>query len=426
MRTIATAVISMVTIIFSSGEASTSTPVYTSPLVIMIGIDGLRADAIDRVDAPNLRALAARGVRSKGMIPAMPSKTFVNFYSLATGLHPKNHGFTSNFPYDRKLGESFSRSKHSEDPNWWGGEPIWITAEKQGVKAGTYFWVGSEVPVKGIRPSFWKKYDQNSDYGDRVTEVLSWLALPEDKRPGLVTLYFSAVDTAAHNFGVGSKEEHDAILRVDQHVGDLLAGLKKQGLADQANIIIVSDHGMVNLSNDRLINIDELASLSTVITPDWHKERGPSYAPFMNLYGDETEITRLHKIFENSHPNMKVFKRGHFPENYHFDHPDRAPDLMLLADTSWVLYASENNAPPVDVKTVPWSTATHGFDNQHPKMHATFLAAGPQFKNGLTVDSFDNIEVYGLIACTLGIKPAKTDGNLANVAHFLAKDCPVG
>ncbi|MBL4837679.1 MAG: alkaline phosphatase family protein [Kordiimonadaceae bacterium] len=395
-----------------------------TPLVIMVGIDGLRADAIDRVDAPNLRALAARGVRSKGMIPAMPTKTFVNFYSLATGLHPEHHGFVSNYPYDRKLGESFSREKHSQDPTWWGGEPIWITAEKQGVKAGTYFWVGSEVPIDGIRPTYWKPFDWSKDYGERITEVLGWLGRPVMERPGLVTLYFSAVDTAVHNFGVGSNEERDAILKVDSHLGDLLAGLKKQGLYDRANIIVVSDHGMANLADDRLINIDKIVNLDKLTIPDWHKERGPNYSPFLNLYGEATEIARVHSLLQGAHPKMQVFKRGHFPKRYHFNHPDRAPDLMALAETGWILYASENAATPLPVKTVPWSSATHGFDNQHIKMHATFLAAGPQFKQGVSVGHFDNVEVYGLLACALGIKPTKTDGNLKNVAHFLASPCP--
>lgn len=391
--------------------------------VIMIGIDGLRADAIDRVEAPALRTLAARGVRSKGMIPAMPSKTFVNFYSLATGLHPKNHGFTSNYPYDRKLGRQFNRATDAQDPAWWGGEPIWVTAEKQGVKAATYFWVGSEVPIDGVRPSYWKPFQQDKDYGERVEEVLRWLALPKKERPRLVTLYFSAVDTAAHNFGVGSKEERDAITQVDGHVGDLIAGLKKQGLYDSTNIVVVSDHGMANLSDDRIINLDKLVDLSPFIVPDWNKNYGPSFAPFLNLYGDTDDIAAAQQKLTNAHPHMRILKRGEFPENYHFDHPDRAPDLMLLADTGWLLYASEDGAAPIPVANVPWSTATHGFDNQHVDMHATFIAAGPNFKNAGTVNSFDNIEVYGILACTLGIKPAATDGNIDTVAGFLKGSC---
>ncbi len=391
--------------------------------VIMIGIDGLRADAIDRVPAPNLNALAAKGVRSKGMIPAMPSKTFVNFYSLATGLHPKHHGFTSNYPYDRKLGRAFNRKLDSENPDWWGGEPIWVTAEKQGVRTATYFWVGSEVPIDGVRPTYWKPFQQDKDYGERVEEVLKWLALPQSERPRLATLYFSAVDTAAHNYGVGSAEEKEAILKVDGHIGDLLSGLHQQGLTAQTNIIVVSDHGMVNLSDQKVVNLDEILDLSNFITPDWQKERGPVYAPFLNLYGDTKDTDEALKKLSSAHPNMRVLKRGNFPKDYHFDHPDREPDLMLLADTGWILYVSEDGGTPPPVADVPWSTATHGFHNQDTEMHATFIGAGPAFISNQQVAHFDNIEVYGILACALGITPAETDGNIENVAHFMTNNC---
>ncbi len=410
-------------ILLSFALVQSSAQAEETPITIMIGIDGLRADAIDRVPAPSLTALAERGVRSKGMIPAMPTKTFVNFYSLATGLHPKHHGFTSNYPYDRKLGRAFDRKRDSQNPAWWGGEPIWITAEKQGVKTATYFWVGSEVPVRGIRPTYWKPFQQDKDYGERVEELLSWLALPEAERPGLITLYFSAVDTAAHSYGVDSSEERKAIIKVDGHIDDLIEGLKELGLFDQTNIIIVSDHGMTNLSDERMINLDKFIDLSAFTIPDWNKKNGPSYAPFLNLYGHKKDTDEVHNRLKEAHPNMQVLKRGDFPSNYHFDHPDRGPDLMILADTGWTLYASEDGSEPTLVARIPWSTATHGYDNQHKDMHATFIAAGPSFKTGLTTDHFDNIEVYGILACTLGITPSKTDENIKNVGNIMSSDC---
>jgi len=394
-----------------------------APIVIMIGVDGLRADAVDRVVPPNLTALAHGGVRSEGMIAAMPTKTFVNFYTLATGLHPKNHGFISNYPYDRKLGRIFDRNPDAQNPDWWLGEPIWVTAEKQHVKAATYFWVGSEVAIEGIRPTYWKPFDQNKDYGERVTEVLAWLALPEGERPGLITLYFSAVDTAAHDFGVGSDKEKAAILNVDGHIGTLIEGIKKQGLFAQTNIVIVSDHGMTNLSAERVINLDNIVDLTPFIIPDWHKSHGPVLAPFLNLYGPHDATVTAQQSLTNAHPNMKVWMRGDFPAQYHFDHPDREPDLMILADTGWSLYASEDKTDPIYMKDEINSAATHGYDNRHTDMHATFIAQGPAFQKGMIARSFDNVEVYGILACALGINPAKNDGNINNIKYLMNKKC---
>ena len=392
------------------------------PIVIMIGVDGLRADTLERMRAPNLQSLADTGVRAN-MIPAMPTKTFVNFYSLATGLHPKNHGFVSNYPYDRELGRQFDRQTDVSDPMWWGGEPIWITAEKQGVKAATYFWVGSEVEIDGVRPSFWKPYQQNKDYAERVEEVLQWLALPEKQRPRLITLYFSAVDSAAHDFGVGSSQEREAVAKVDKHIGDLLLGLSKLGLKQRANIVIVADHGMVNLSDQRVINLDPWLDLSAFIVPDWSSNSTSVHAPFLNLYAAPTLVDAAYNKLYKAHPKMRVLRRGNFPTDYHFDHPQREPDLMLLADTGWSIYASRDKRQPLPMLKLGRSVATHGYDNQDPLMHATFIASGPAFKKKLMASPFNNIEVYGLLACALKVKPAKTDGKIINVQYFMTQDC---
>lgn len=391
------------------------------PLVIMIGIDGLRADTLERMPAPNLESLASSGVRAN-MIPAMPTKTFVNFYSLATGLHPKHHGVISNYYYDRELGRKFNRKTDVNDPKWWGGEPIWITAEKQGVKAATYFWVGSEVAIDGVYPSFWKPYQQNKDYAQRVEEVLQWLSLPEKERPRLITLYFSAVDSAVHDFGVGSVQERKAVAKVDRHIGELLKGLNKLGL-EQLNIIVVADHGMVNLSDQRVINIDEWADLSAFIVPDWSEDDNSVHAPFLNLYGEPKAIQIAYENLRNAHPKMQVLRRGSFPSNYHFDHPQREPDLMLLADVGWSIFASRDKSQPQSMAKLGRSVATHGYDNQDSSMHATFIANGPAFKKGLNAEPFDNIEVYGLLACALNLKPANTDGNIKNVQYMMTKVC---
>ena len=392
-------------------------------IVIMIGVDGLRADTLERMPSPNLQSLADTGVRAD-MIPAMPTKTFVNFYSLATGLHPKHHGFISNHPYDRDLGRKFNRQVDVSDPKWWGGEPIWITAEKQGVKAATYFWVGSEVEIDGVSPSFWKPYEQTKDYAERIVEVLEWLALPEKQRPRLITLYFSAVDSAAHDFGVDSEEEREAVARVDKHIGDLLLGLNKLGLKQRANIVVVADHGMANLSDQRVINLDPLLDLSDFVVPDWFDDNNSVHAPFLNLYGSLPLVDAAYKKLHKAHPNMRVLRRGAFPDNYHFDHPQREPDLMLLADTGWSIYASRDKHEPQSMAKLGRSVATHGYDNQDPLMHATFIASGPAFKKKLRAKPFDNIEVYGLLACALMIKPANTDGNVKNMQYLMTQNCP--
>ena len=131
------------------------------PTVILISIDGMRADYLDKYAPPELTRLANEGVRAKWMIPAYPTKTFPNHYTVATGLYPGNHGLVENNMWDPTTGKTFGLHDRTavEDPMWWGGEPIWVTAQKQGRIAGAFFFPGTETLIKGMKPKYWRSYD---------------------------------------------------------------------------------------------------------------------------------------------------------------------------------------------------------------------------------------------------------------------------
>jgi len=63
--------------------------------VILISIDGFRADYLARGLSPHLAALAENGVRARSMRPAFPSITFPNHFTLVTGLYPDHHGVST-------------------------------------------------------------------------------------------------------------------------------------------------------------------------------------------------------------------------------------------------------------------------------------------------------------------------------------------
>jgi predicted AlkP superfamily pyrophosphatase or phosphodiesterase len=215
------------------------------PTVILISLDGFRADYLKKYSAPNLGRLAAEGVRARWLIPSFPSLTFPNHYAIATGLYPQDNGIVDNSIYDPVTESSFSMSNDEavRDGRWWWGEPIWITAEKQGQRAGVYFFPGSEAEIEGVRPTYWKHYDGKVPNSERVDTVLSWLDLPATQRPTFFALYFSDVDTAGHDSGPDSEGVGNAVARVDETVGRLMQGLEERNLYDRINIIVVSDHG---------------------------------------------------------------------------------------------------------------------------------------------------------------------------------------
>ncbi|ABI66170.1 Phosphodiesterase I [Maricaulis maris MCS10] len=392
------------------------------PVVIMVGLDGLRFDAIDRHEAPNLRALAARGTRPERMVSAMPTKTFVNFYTLATGLYPEHHGMVSNSPYDRRLDETFSNSGGSpQDPRWWGGEPIWITAEQQGLRSHIMFWLGSEVEIDGTRPTIWHPYEHEKPYEERIDEVLTWFDAPVAEQPRFAAVYMDHVDTVLHTNGVGTPQEAEAVARVDALVGQLIAGLEARGVMERTTLLIVSDHGMVDVSTERTIMIDTLADLDGLHIDEFASRYSPGPESFIMGYGDEATVERIHAELQDAHPHMTAYRRQDMPEHWHFDHPDRGPDLFVLADPGWLIITSETDPEN------PYFTslrATHGFDNLDETMGATFIGAGPIFPQGSRPAAFENVNVYGLIACALDLEPAPTDGSAEEVERITGGRCP--
>ncbi len=377
--------------------------------VILIGLDGLRWDVIDRYPAPNLNALAAAGVRAQGLVPVMPSKTFPNFYAMATGLYPEHSGVLNNETYDREL-DVVWRTASAQDERWWLGEPIWVTAEKQGLRAASFFWVGSEVAIDGVRPSYWYAYDEAIPHGARVAQVLAWLDLPPEERPQLVTLYFDAIDTASHEFEVDSPEEAAAVASVDAAVGAILAGLEARGLDETANVVVVGDHGMTDIDPSRMVWLDDYFDVDRLKSPELDGGRGNAVT--VALFGDPATVEEAYEAFALAHPMMRAYRRGEMPAHWRLDHPTRGPDLLLVPEPGWIL---SRRAVPL------WDdySATHGYEPTLREMHATFLAEGPAFREGVVVEPFENVNVYELIAHLLGVEPAPNDGSLAAVEGLL-------
>jgi predicted AlkP superfamily pyrophosphatase or phosphodiesterase len=129
------------------------------------------AQTISRSTEPDYQMLANGGVRAKWMTPAYPSLTFPTTTRLSR-FEPQSNGIISNTIYDREARRTFAMGKREEvtDSRWWLGEPIWVTAEKQGQKTAPMS-AGSEAEI-WVRPSYWR-FDDNLPNDERLT-VLKW------------------------------------------------------------------------------------------------------------------------------------------------------------------------------------------------------------------------------------------------------------
>lgn len=385
--------------------------------VILVSIDGFRYDYLDKYQPPNLRSLAREGVQAKWMTPSFPSKTFPNHYTIVTGLYPQNNGIVENSVYDKSTGITFSMSNREEVQNgrWWLGEPIWITAEKQGQKTAPFFWPGSEAKISGLWATYWKPYDGQVSGDARVDTILSWLDLPLEKRPTFLTLYFSDVDTAGHDFSPDSTETRTAVLKVDSELGRLVDGLRTRGIYSQVNLIIVSDHGMATQDPKNTIILDELFDTGLAEKVLWTAE-------IVSIFPKEGKEDAIYKTLKAKLPRQaKVYRKEEMPARFHYSNSPRIAPLLVLPAEGWTLTSRERFE---ETKAKGRSTRLrggHGYDNQLTSMRAIFIAHGSAFKKGVVIEPFENVQVYNVMARILDLKPASNDGNDSVVHAALAR-----
>lgn len=374
--------------------------------VVMLSLDAFRWDYPNLAHTPNLHRIAEQGVKAEALIPAYPSKTFPNHYSMATGLYPDNHGITSNRFFDKELGFYAIGDRNSvENAAFYGGEPIWLTAEKQGVKAATFFWVGSEAPIGGRYPSFWKPYEQSISFEDRIDTVIHWLSLPLAERPKLIAWYYHEPDWTAHRDGATGPKTLAEVERLDSLLGIFLHKLSQLPHAHQVNFLVMSDHGMTDISPEKYIN------LSNYINREWFHYVTGGNPVYTFQPKDEYKEVALEAL--RSIPNLKVWERHDIPERLNFGSNPRIQDVVVEAEVGHSIGFSSNSSV--------YSGATHGYDNTHPDMGGIFYAQGPAFKLNYEHKAFENVNIYGIVAHVLELEPVKTDGKWDDIRELFKK-----
>ena len=366
------------------------------PMLILIGVDGLRPDYLERGASPTLSRLRAEGA-SAIMRPSFPSVTFPNHYTLVTGKHPDSHGIVGNNMVDAELGRfSLGNAAAVTDRRWWdGAEPIWVTAEKAGLVTGTMFWPGSEADIGGVRPTYWTRFDQTLSGDARVDQVLAWMDQPEAQRPDFATVYFDVVDTAGHRNGPDAQATTDALASVDVSVARLIAGLEARGLASETVLIVVSDHGMAATSPERAIYLDDFIDPNAVrIT------YSGAVAMLDPVAGREAEVSTA--LLGRKHPHGECWTKDSLPQRLAFGSHPRVASIVCIADVGWLFATRE--------RPVTRTGGAHGYDNFTPEMAATFIAHGPGIARGVVLSDMDSVDVQPLLARLLGIEAPAGDG----------------
>ena len=373
--------------------------------LLLIGMDGFKPSYLDDERAgptPNFDRLIEHGVRAESLKPVFPTKTFVNLYSIATGLYAENHGILGNTVYDPSE-NTWLRMRDSDAQQqsfWWGGEPIWITAEKQGLRAGTFFWVGSEAEIDGHRPTRWVPYDSRIPHRDRIDQVIDWLS-DQEAPLNFATLYFASVDGAGHSHGPSSIQVTNMVQQMDRNLGQLIDGLEAAGIWPDINILIVSDHGMVETDTDHLIILDDIISLSQVQIIE--------FSPIAMINPFSGFEDRVYQALKDNEENYTVYRRDQIPEKFRFKNHPRTPALIAVADLPYTIVTRSF------LTTRGVMAGNHGYDPSYPEMHGFFLAHGPGIRQGHQAPTLELVDIYALMAHLLGLEAASHDGSLERI-----------
>ena len=361
------------------------------PYIILISADGFRYDLADKFQAKNLIRLRTSGVAADYMIPVFPSLTFPNHYSIATGDYPVHNGIVDNTFFDPARNQIYGMGnrKMVEDSSWYSSTPLWVLAEKQEMLSASFYWVGTESAILGIRPTYYYKYNTQITMRDRIKDLRNWLVLPNEKRPHLITFYIPDVDHQEHEHGVNSRQAAEAVQYVDDAIDRLVRTVDSLNLP--VNYIFVSDHGMADIDSVNTLRLPKTIDTSRFIILN-------SLA-IVHMYArNKTDILPAYKILKSTAKNYDVYLAGKMPARWHYnkieDRFNRVGDIILVARAPKVFKLRSGSLP----------AATHGFDPANPLMHATFYAWGPAFKTNLKIRGFENINIYPLIAEILQLK----------------------
>lgn len=391
------------------------------PKLILISFDGFRSDYIDEHFTPNLYHLASSGVRALNMKPSFATKTYPNHMSITTGLYEETHGVIHNKMYDPKLNETFT--EFNTDSKWWfssnSTKPIWIVNQNHNDGknriSGSVMWPGTDVPYgNNEHPLHLVKYKQHMDFNENMDAAISML-INKTHPANLILMYFDEPDTQAHLYGPFDPRVMSQVKSCDNSIGYLLQKLHSFKLSHLVNVIILSDHGMSEITKDHVIQLNQFIDRSLYemygASPVW------SIMPKSHVDED-----RLYELLKSASldRNFTVYKRHQIPPEYHYSDNPRILPILIVADDGYDIIDDVINLDH-DRDSDKWGN--HGYNNSIENMRPVFIASGPNFKENFIMDhAFQNIDVYPLMLMILEMFPLNlypSNGSLQIISQIL-------
>jgi hypothetical protein len=357
--------------------------------LVLVSIDGFRWDYLDRPEARQMKVLADEGVRVTKLRPVYPSKTFPGHLSMATGLRPTGHGIVDNHFCRNDRPDCYSMGAARVDASWLSGTPLWTLVEQQGGRAATFFWPESEAAIAGMLPSDYRKYDGRVPHAQRVSQVIEWLDTPWAARPHLITLYFSAVDSAGHTYGPDAPQTSAAIAEVDRWIATLWQAIEEINSRDAAdiNLLLVSDHGMA------AVNPMQFIDTNTLPRPRGFKRVNGSTRVMYYQRDPAADINALSQRLEGtSEGRYRVLSEEELASRYYLDHPAVA---AVIIETEPPRVFRRGGAAGSDL------LGMHGYPASIEDMAAFLVAIGPAFTTATVIPEAHQLDVFPVAARVL-------------------------
>lgn len=400
--------------ISSKNNTEISSSNKEKPYLLLISLDGFRWDYVDRFKPKNLSKFIAGGVKAASLVPSFPSKTFPNHYTIATGMYPDHHLLLGNsfYNYETKKIYSMGNPAMVTDGRYYGGSPIWVQAGKAGLTTASFFFPGTEALIQNYRPNYFKQYDGSVKNETRVAQIVDWLKQPEEKRPQFISLYFSDMDDIGHRYGPNADSILNATLqKLDSTLGTLFTQIGSLSLP--VNIVIVSDHGMSEVANEKQIPVE--------LIEDDEKYLTINSGAILSLHPkDSTKTAEIISNLKKKENHFKVYKTEETPE---FEEVQTNKDwgtIQVVPEIGYY-FSSQKSIASMNASTRKVS-GVHGYDPTFKDMHGIFYASGPAFKKGFTLSSVKNIHIYPLMCKILGLEiPTNIDGRLQETEAVLKK-----
>lgn len=378
-------------------------PSLAKPAVILISMDGVRHDYPDRDALPAFARIGRDGVRAEALIPAFPSITFAAHTTMSTGTYPDRHGIVSNHFVSPTAGEL----RYDATAAALEAEPLWSAAERQGVRAAIFFWPLLEVDWQGVAPS-WRRapFDEEVPEGEKVTQILAWLDLPDAERPGLVMSWWHGADGAGHRYGPDAEETRAALREQDAELARLLAGVDERALWDELTLIVVSDHGM--LAPEQVVDANDLLARAGV-----GGRAINANALALVVLDRPSEAEQASNAIAAAEPRIRAHPRAQLPKRLRFAHPN-VGDVVLLSEPPLAFAEAWTQFDLWRRVSSLWGgeVGMHGWDPETtPEMRGIFFALGRGVPRGAKLGRVRGRDVAATVAHLLGIEPpAQNEG----------------